>query len=158
MWSYTFIIRLNYSLLSLPMLALRKLSPYPKKNWKIYFHIFSCVCLAFQMKKAWSLTCGWSELLICTWENITTSFSFSLFLLQAWMILWHVFPELCLFLVSGDMCKSAWKHGALRCCCCDKIANKTKFAKTVSYRWTVIFLKKLVVFSQDPWNWGGIFY
>ena len=40
----------------------------------------------------------------------------------------------------------------------DKTANKTKFAKTITYSWTVIiFLKKLAVFSEDPWNWWAIF-
>lgn len=113
MWSYTFIIRLNYSFLSLPMLALRKLSHYPKKTWNISYF---CLCF-FKIPKEKCFTCGWSKLLTCTWENTTISLSFSPFLLQSWMILCHVFSEFCLFLISGNTCRSVRKHGALWCCC-----------------------------------------
>lgn len=66
MWSYTFIIRLDYSLLSLPMLALRKSSHCPKKTWSIsYFllHFFKipnekCLKLDLSVKQIAHLYLG----------------------------------------------------------------------------------------------------
>lgn len=91
---------------------------YILKNWRFCFHIFFWILFNFPSEKYRSLTCGWNKVLIYPWKNRTCSLCFSPFFLQAWVALWHVSPELCLLIVSGYTCKSAWKVGVLWCSNC----------------------------------------
>lgn len=146
MWSDTFIVRLNCSLLSLPMLAVRKFSWYPNKNWKILFSCFPLCLFSIPNEKSlepdlWVRQTAHQHLREC---NYFTLFHHSCFKPQ-WF--YGAFFENCVYslfqVTCANLCENVEQCGAVAV---DEIANKTKFAKTVSCRWTVIVLKNLVVF------------
>lgn len=114
------------------MLALRKLPRYPKKNWKILFLYFLLCLFSIPNEKSLKLDLRVKQIahLYLGEYNYFSLFHHSCFKPE-WF--YGTFYQNCVYSLfqatRANLCESMEHYGAVAV---DKIANKTKFAETVS--------------------------
>lgn len=128
-----------------------------KKSWKILFLYFLWCLFSIPNEKSlklYSLVKQIAHLHLGEYKYFPFFFTILASSLNDFMAYFSRIVFIPCFRLHVQICVKAWCAMVLLI----KQQIKAKwFAETVSYRWKVIFLKRLVVFYEDPWNRGGFF-